>query len=123
MASVGGIDLGTVISEKQTKTASLFQQPLPMQDSNQSILLDIFGMGRTIQITGVYVGTLEEQNTFIQAIEGIASGNQTGSTFVSSQTSTPNKNVFINDFEWTVNKADVSKIEYSLTLVEGATIS
>ncbi len=123
MASIGGIDLGSVQSERQTKSGQLFQQPIPTQDSDQAILLDIFGMSRNININGIFVGTLSAQNTFIQAIEGIMDGSQSGSVFVSSQTSTPNiTSVILDNFEWTVNKADVSKIDYSLTLIQGIAI-
>lgn len=120
MATIGGVDLGTVQSERQAKIGQLFQQPIPTQDSDAAILLDIFGMSRSITLSGVLNGTLSDQNTFIQAIESIMNGEQIGSTFVSSQTSTPNKLVFIDSFEWTVEEANSAYISYSITLIEGA---
>ena len=109
--------------ESSTKNSSLFNQPLPLSDSDQSILLDLFGVGRTITLDGIFTGTLTEQNTFIEAIESLQGGNQTGYTFVSSHTSVSSKTVFVQNFTWTVNKADVSKINYNLSLMEGATVS
>jgi hypothetical protein len=120
MASIGGTDLGSVTSERQSKVAQLFQQPLPTQNSDKAILLDIFGLRRNITLNGEFVGTLVEQNTFIQAIETIQNGTQEGATFVSSHTSTPNKVVFIDSFEWDVQKGTPTKIGYMLTLIEGA---
>jgi len=95
--------------------------PIPTADSSSAFLLDLFGMSRNITIVGIFQGTLAQQNTFITDIEGIADGSQTGSTFVSSHTSFANKTVYIQSFSWTVNKANPGYVNYSLTLVEGAT--
>lgn len=121
MASIGGVDLGDIQSENQTKDSNLFQSPIPTLDSDEALLLDLFGMSRTINIEGIYQGTIAQQATFISNIDNIASGSQSGSTFVSSQTSTPNKTVYIQSWSWTVNAADTSKLNYSMILVEGAT--
>lgn len=123
MASIGGVDLQTVTSERQSKRGQLFQQPIPTRDSNFAILLDIFGLSRTITVSGDFIGTLEEQNTFIQAVELIMNGSQSGSTFVSSHTATPNKTVFIDNFEWAVNAAVTEKISYSFTFIEGSEVA
>jgi len=123
MTSIGGVDLGDVQSERQNKFASLFQQNLPRRDSQYAILLDIFGVGRTISVEGIITGTDSTHVTFINAIETIIGGTQSGSTFISSKTGFSNKTVFIDSFDWRVDKADVSKISYSLTLKEGAGVS
>jgi len=123
MATLGGTDLGDVQSERQSKNTQLFQMPLPTSDSSAAILLDYFGVVRTISVEGIITGVDATHVTFIDAIETICGGAQTGSTFVSSKTGYANKTVFINTFEWTVNAADVSKINYSLTLIEGATVT
>lgn len=120
MASLGGTNLGDVQSESQSKDANLFQMPIPTQDSSSAFLLDIFGMSRTITLEGIFRGTLAEQDTFIDAIETIAAGNQTGSTFVSSHTATANKTVYVQNFNWTVDSANTNYVTYSLTMIEGA---
>ena len=121
--SVGGIDLGEIQSERQNKNGNLFQMPMPLSDSNETILFDMFGMMRTINIDGIFTGTDAQHVTFINAIETIMDGNQSGSAFISSKTGFSNKTVFIDSFDWRVDKADVSKISYSLTLKEGAGVS
>ena len=121
MATLNGTDLGDIQTESQTKNGQLFQMPLPTQDSSTAILYDFFGMMRTITITGIITGVDATQVTFIDAMEAIANGAQTGLTFVSSKTGFANKTVYIDTFEWTVNKADVRKLHYTLTLIEGAT--
>ena len=116
------IDLGIVNSENQSKDSGLFQQPLPKRNSQNAILLDVFGCFRTITIQGTYQGTLTQQRTFIDAIETIASGSQISSTFVSSIT-TDTKKVFVQTFSWEVVEATPGKITYTLTLLEGRNVT
>jgi len=123
MASLNGTDLGDVQSERQSKFASLFQQNLPRRDSSSAILLDIFGVGRTITVEGILTGGDATQVTFINAMEALIVGTQSGVTFVSSKTGFANKTVFIDGFDWSVAKGDVSKLHYTLTLKEGAAVS
>ena len=118
-ASIGGIDLGEIQSERQNKNGNLFQTPMPLLDSNEAVLFDIFGMMRTINIDGIFIGTDEQHVAFINAIESMMGGNQSGSTFISSKTGFENKNVYLNNFDWKVDAADVSKIHYSLSMIEG----
>jgi hypothetical protein len=120
MASLNSTDLGDIQTERQSKNGNLFQMPLPTQDSNTAILYDFFGMMRTISISGIITGTDATQVTFIDAMEAIANGAQTGVTFISSKTGFANKTVYIDNFEWTVQKADVRKLHYTLSLIEGA---
>ena len=121
MATLDGNDLGKIQNESQTKDTSLFSQAIPTSDSDTSLLLDLFGVIRTISIDGIFTGTIANQvSNFITPIETIANGTQAGVTFVSSQTSFPNKKVFIQNFNWNFVKANPNKINYSLTLIEGA---
>ena len=76
MATLNSIDLGDIQIETSAKNSSLFNMPLPLSDSSQSILLDLFGVSRTITVDGIFTGTLTEQGTFITAIEAIQAGNQ-----------------------------------------------
>jgi hypothetical protein len=119
MATLNAQSLGQVQSETQTKDSGLLQFPMPGQNSNDAFLLDLFGVIRTIAVEGIFTGTLAQQNTFITAIEGIENGAQSPVSFVSSQTSTANKNVLIQNFSWTVSKANPGYVSYSLTLIEG----
>ena len=98
----------------------MFNQPLPTLDSDKSILLDIFGVSRTITIEGIFPGTLSELNNFINTIQTIADGKQTGVTFVSSLSTFANKKVFVKNFRWSFTKGSPNKINYSLELIEGA---
>lgn len=114
--------MGIINQESQSKDSGLFQQPLPKRNSDNAILLDVFGCFRTITINGTYEGTLTEQRAFIDAIETIIDGDQVSSTFVSSLT-TDTKNVFIQTFSWEVVEATPSKITYTLTLLEGRNVT
>jgi hypothetical protein len=124
MATLGGTNLGDVQSEKQTKDSGLFNQPLPVSDSDETILLDIFGVTRIISIEGVFRGTLAEIRSFISTIEGYESGNQTGLAFISDLITSPaSRTVFIQNFEWTYVAADTERITYNLVLIEGESVA
>lgn len=122
MATLSGTSLGIVQREKQAKDSGLTNFPLPRSDSSSSILLDLFGVTRTITLEGRYEGTTEEIRTFIATIEGYASGTQSGLTFQSDLISST-KTVFIQNFEWAYNEADTSTIQYTLIMLEGAAVS
>lgn len=126
MATLGpsNTDLGAVQSESHTKNSSLFNQPLPATDSSSSILLDLFGMSRTITIEGIFTDTVANIRTFIGVIEGFAAGTQTGLKFVSSLITSPaSYNTFIESFTWNYVKGAPDHINYSLNLIEGASVS
>ncbi|KKM97647.1 hypothetical protein LCGC14_1166050, partial [marine sediment metagenome] len=123
MATLDGNNLGNIQNENQNKDSSLFNQPLPGSDSNNSILLDLFGVTRTISIDGIKSGTAAQLNTFIITIETLISGGQAGVTYVSSLSTFANKTVFVNSFNWNYVKGDPSKISYSLQLTEGVAVA
>lgn len=123
MATLDGNDLGRIQTESQNKDSSLFNQPLPGSDSSTSILLDLFGVTRTISIDGIKSGTATVLNTFITTIEALIGGGQSGVTFVSSLSTFANKTVFVSSFDWNYVKGDPNKISYSLQLTEGAAVA
>lgn len=118
MASLESVDLGTVTSETSTKSSNLFNFPMPLSDSDEAILMDIFGTSRTISLEGVKTGEIADLRTFVNNIEALQNGEQSNLTFVSSWTNS-NKEVLIQDFSHTKISADESKVSYSLNLLEG----
>lgn len=119
MATIGGKSLGEIQSEQQTKSSGLFTQPLPASDSGSTILLDLFGTTRTINIDGVFQhATKSNLVTFVTDIEGLQNGSQSGLTYVGDFVTT-NKTVLIQDFSWTWAAGSVNKINYTLSLIEG----
>ena len=119
ITSAQTIDLGRIQSETQTKSSEMFNFPVPVADSNESIVLDLFGVSRRISVTGIITGNLAQLNTFITDIETIKNGTQGGETFVSSLTTFPNKTVYIKNFDWTYSRGSPNKIDYTLELLEG----
>ena len=120
-ASIGGVELGDVNSEVSTKSSNLFNFPMPLSDSDEAILMDIFGTSRTITVEGVKTGTVSELRTFVNNIEALQNGEQSNLTFVSSWTNS-NKEVLIQDFTYTKISSDESKVGYNLSLVEGSAL-
>ena len=121
MAEIDDVSLGNVQTETQSKSSNLFLQPLPYSDSSESILLDIFGCQRDISIDGIITGSVTELRDFVNAIEAIQDGKQSGSSYVGDLITT-SKNVFINTFRWTYEKANINSLSYTLDLIEGADI-
>ena len=122
MATIDSINLGNVQTEQQTKDAGLFNTPRPYSDSDDSLMMDIFGASRTITITGVFTGTsTTDLVTFINKIEGIADGKQTGSSYEGDLV-TSSKTVLIQTFDWSYDKGNPLSINYTLTMLEGSVI-
>jgi len=119
MASIGTKSLGNVSSEVSAKNSGLFNWPMPFEDSDEAVLMDLMGTSRTITISGVFTGTVSELRTFISDIEGLQNGNQAGLTFVSSWKDYSATKFLIQDFTNTKIQADESKVEYNLVIVEG----
>lgn len=119
--TIGGKSLGTVTSETSIKSAGLFNMPIPYSDSDAALIMDLMGTSRTITVTGKKNGTVAQLRTFITDIEGLMIGTQASLTFVSSWTNV-NKNVLIQDFEHTKDEADESKVNYTITMIEGTAI-
>lgn len=121
MTGIGAKDLGDVLSESSTKSSNLFNQQIPFSDSDASLIMDLMGTSRTITVTGFKTGTIAQMRTFITDIEGLQNGSQENLTFVSSWTNV-NKNVLIQDFTHDKLRADESKVNYTLTLLEGTAL-
>lgn len=122
MATLNGINLGIITKETQAKNSNLFINPLPLSDSSQSILLDVFGTQRDITITGEIVGNTSTLTGFISNIEAIQNGKQEGVAYVGDLV-TSSKNVFINTFDWDYNGGEPTRLTYTLGLIEGLDIS
>ncbi len=121
MAQLGGYGLGTVRTERHNKRANLFTQPMPLSDSDETLLMDIFGVTRTITIEGTYTGSLSAIRTFILNIESIHNGSQSGSTFSSDLTGN-DYTVAIDSFDFSWQQGETVSLSYSLTLKEGSVI-
>lgn len=120
MATLDLIDLGKIQTESQTKSSQLFNQPLPGSDSDEAILLDIFGVSKTVTIDGIITGNQTVLRTFITSIESIQNGSQEGSDFVSTLVISPASiKVLIENFSWNYSKGTVNSLDYSLELKQG----
>lgn len=119
MATLNAIDLGTITSESQTKESNLFFFPIPGSDSSSAFLIDLMGTSRTITIEGSKISsTKADMTSFIESIEALQNGNQSAVTYVGDFITT-NKSVQIQTFTWNWTEADVGRIKYTLTLLEG----
>jgi hypothetical protein len=118
MATLNGVDLGVIKREEENKDSGLFKQPMPFSDSSQSLMMDIFGASRTKTVDGEFIGEIEEQRDFVNAIKGLQNGQQPGYVFVSDW-SGESITVLIESFRHSKVEAEVNRVTYSLTLSEG----
>lgn len=89
MATLTNItSLGTVVNERITKDAQLFQMPMPMADSTEAIALDLFGVNRTITIDGIFVNGTggKSVSEFIDELNSLINGTQLTRTYHSDLT-------------------------------------
>ena len=112
------VGVGTIISEDSTKDAQLFQTPIPASDSDAAILLDLFGVVRTINIKGVYTAADGTISTFVQALDALVSGSQVAQTFTSDKSGTTYTG-YVTTVTWSSEEGGVSKVDYNINLVEG----
>jgi len=119
MVTFDGITLPNIRSEENGKTANLFTQPIPTSDSDQTFVLDLFGVTRTIQLTGSAKDTVANIQSFINTIEALINGSQTGKNFVSSIHSV-NKTCQINSFRYTYVEGTVELLNYTMELIESS---
>jgi hypothetical protein len=120
--SLGGMtSLGSVINESSTKDAGLFQQPLPASNSNQAILLDIFGSFRTIIIDGIFVDGQDGVSlaTFISQLDALVNGSQISVSFVSGK-STSTYQVLVQSITWKSEEGSPTKVNYTINMAEGS---
>jgi len=117
-ATINSVDLGIVKNESSAKESNLLFFPLPYSDSHEALLIDLMGTGRTITITGEFIGTPAELKTQIENIEAIQNGQQSNSTY--NGVLMTGKNVQIQTFNWDYVGGDVGRVVYTLTLMEGS---
>jgi len=122
---VGMSSLGTVQTEENNKDAQLFQMPLPTKDSVDAVILDLFGMMRTIIITGTFTGDAASQTAFIEELDALANGSQVGRNYHSDKgygsDGAGNYKVLISSTRWKVEEGGINKIEYTINMMESKT--
>ena len=117
MATLAGTDLGIVTRESRTKDAQLFQQPMPVSDSTQAIILDLFGCVGTIEIEGKFTSNL---STAISFLEGLANGSQSRIVYASDLFSRT-FNVYVQNVNYETSEGSgQTVVTYHISLIEGS---
>jgi len=93
--------------------------PIPMSDSRDTIMLDLFGASRTITITGIWTAGDGTISTFITWLDGLVNGTQTPISFVSDKSGVP-YTVLVQSVKWSSEEAGVNKLDYTINMVEGS---
>jgi hypothetical protein len=121
--SISGIaSLGTVQNEEQTKDAQLFQMALPRNDSNNTIVLDLFGVNKTIRINGVYTGNQAALQSFVADLHALAAGTQTTKSYVSDIVPGPTK-VMVQSTNFKYEEGAPTIIRWEIIMIEAAQVT
>lgn len=128
MATLNGIDLGDIQSEKHRQYSDLDQQSFPLSDSSAAFVYDYAGVKRVINIDGIKTADTEaELWNWAAIIDALQTGNQPAYTFHSDRWSNSttgsytsgNFSVKVDSFEITAHNAQMHKIAYRIVLLEG----
>ena len=122
-ATIGAKSLGDVSSETSTKSAGLFEMPVPFSNSDAALIMDLMGTIRTVTINGKFTGSNAQLRTFVGDIDDLQNGEQAALTFVSSWKDYSGKTFLIREFIDEKVEADENKVGYTLTLIEGSVLS
>ena len=113
----GMSSLANIRNERSNKDAQLFQMPLPRTDSNQTLVLDLFGTIRTITIDGTFTTADGTISTFISQLDALISGSQTTKVFHSDKSGV-NYNVIVTSVDWRSGEGEVNKVDYSISMIQ-----
>lgn len=127
------VTLGTVTSERWNSIAGLIVLPFPQEGSEEADVYDYMGVTTEISLTGVYIGTRLQINTFISYftsfdntvrcfLDGKQLNSVTGDTSFYSEQKDYTYNVKVQNFDWDVEfgqdfNSNAIKINYTLKLV------
>lgn len=96
--SVGVVELHNVQSERVSKSGNVMVYPIPGENSNETLLVDLGGCTEEISITGVETFADEaSRNTFASKLRGFVTGGQsiTGATTYYSDLLCPSGTVVV----------------------------
>jgi len=110
--------LGTVRSESITKDSDLFAMNMPLSDSDATFILPaLFGVSRNIKIEGTFTTSDGTITTFLDQLYGLIDGS-TSSKKYHSDTTGHDYYVAIASVEGKRGEAEVSKIDWSISMTE-----
>lgn len=117
--TLNGVSLGKVDTISIEKYEDIFQVSAPTHDSSETILQEVGGAVRTINVKGVITGTsVADLKTNVDAIQSLIDGDQDGTiAFVSDITGTVN--VVIMSFNFMYSVTTRVTADYNLQLIEG----
>ena len=120
----GALELGIINTERVSVDAQLFEQPMPGGTAGETILIDLFGVVKIIDLSGTFVNgtggfTIKTFNDqFIDNTTGKIKGSQTSGTYTSDSFTTA-ITVIIKSYNYDYVEGDPNTIKYKLQLQEG----
>jgi hypothetical protein len=97
--------------------------PMPMSDSTETVVLDLFGASRNINIEGTFVAgdgslTIAQYITFL---DGLVNGVQVSKIYHSDKSGVDYK-VIILSVSWKASEGAVTKLDWTIKMQECAEV-
>lgn len=114
-------DFGINTQENIKKDSNLMIIPFPTMDSYATDVFDYMGVTKEITLNGVFISdNLGSQTAWIGSMFGLIQGGQTGSTHYASPVIGSPFMVKVQNFEYTREMADISRLHWTLKLIESS---
>jgi hypothetical protein len=118
--TLDGAEIGKVETIVVEKFEDIFQVSAPTEDSDETILEELSGASKTINVKGIMTGTnVAALKVELDRIQTIINGDQAG-TVVFTSDITGSLNVVIASFTFTFSTETRVTADYSMTLIEGS---
>lgn len=125
-STYGNPQIQNIKTIKESPTAEF---PIPTNDANATIVIDLLGTKRTITLTGSVQGTVVQINSFVKDMESFVNSQQfllsaSGLTFSFDfpYTTTPGDlsyTVVMKSIDWEYDAGNPSQLNYTASLVQG----
>jgi hypothetical protein len=113
-------EIGKVETIQVEKFEDIFQVTAPTDDSDETILEELSGAGKVINVKGIMTGSnVAALKVELDRIQTILDGDQAGTVAFTSDI-TGSVNVVISSFSYTYSTATRVTADYSMTLIEGS---
>lgn len=117
--TLGGISLGVVVSDRRaTSNSNIILPALPGDDSSGTMVISMGGAKHLITVNGIYKGTQQEVNNFLNQLKIWGGGGQQDKLLYHSDTR-GDIYVFVDNVDQDDKTySDIHKISYTLNLIE-----
>lgn len=118
-ATLGGVTLTNVSHIGEGKNANIVPIPIPLADSDETLVFDMLGVVETLTVEGAFTGEISANKTAVAALKALENGNQDSTVeFTSDPTGTVSVMVAEVNIDWEIPGFAAN---FSIKLIRGTT--